>query len=392
MNKARLDTIQKNKNKFADVQAEGLKEYYENRGGWQKFGDTLISLLKGAGGIFDPNYTPPPGPGPGPSEKPTSMLIPGDAPPEIKALMATISGGEGGTNSVQGIGEVPGLSDMTIDQAITKGKSYIGKGSETGALGAYQQHSDYLRERAIKAGLDPTKDKFSLENQTKINRTFMVGLYGQTEETMVRHLKEGKLNSHIFPSLSRNAGWPSLPGGSQPNVHTPGSSGRYEKNLEYYKKENTPSPATPTPQTDWAAKITQNFGYKEGEKLFFTGPDNVSYHAVKTTTGWQIYRGGMGGVGGQYIQTTGTANKSLEPYLLKAGQEKAIQSKGTEQASTLAQKSQEVAMARTGGPKVAVTVLNTSSSNSAIPKGDSAAIGVERGDLTPAFATAGGLA
>ncbi|MGA1402817.1 MAG: hypothetical protein ACO312_06715, partial [Candidatus Nanopelagicaceae bacterium] len=39
MQKARLEAIQKNKNKFADVQAKGLEEYYENRGGWEKFGE-----------------------------------------------------------------------------------------------------------------------------------------------------------------------------------------------------------------------------------------------------------------------------------------------------------------------------------------------------------------
>ena len=50
------------------------------------------------------------------------------APEEIKALMSTISGGEGGPTSVQGIGAVEGLDNMTIDDAITKAKSFIGKG------------------------------------------------------------------------------------------------------------------------------------------------------------------------------------------------------------------------------------------------------------------------
>jgi muramidase (phage lysozyme) len=376
MNKARLDAIQKNKNKFADVQAEGLKEYYENRGGWQKFGETLITLLKGAGGIFDPNYQPGP-----PQPEPTDMLIPGDAPPEIKALMETISGGEGGPDSVNAVGEVAGLSNMTIDQAIEKGLELKRQGKSSGALGAYQMMPQYLRDRAVKAGFDPSKDKFSMENQTQIMRTFMVGLYGQTEETLVRHLQEGKLESHIFPKLGQNSGWPSLPGGSQPNVHTAGAANRYTANVKKYERESAAPkqpPAAPTPKTDWAAKITQNFGYSDGEKLFFTGPDNVSYHAVKKETGWQIYRGGIGGVGGTYIETTGTANKSLEPYLIKAGQEKLMQSRGNEQASALAQKSQEVAMARTGGPNVQVSVVNTGGGGSAVPQTDSATVGPAR--------------
>jgi hypothetical protein len=220
-----------------------------------------------------------------------------------------------------------------------------------------------------------------LENQTKIQRKFMVGLYGQTEETMVRHLQEGKLESHIFPKLGQNSGWPSLPGGSQPNVHTAGAANRYTANVKKYERES----AAPTPKTDWAAKITQNFGYNDGEKLFFTGPDNVSYHAVKKETGWQIYRGGIGGVGGTYIETTGTANKSLEPYLIKAGQEKMMQSRGNEQASALAQKSQEVAMARTGGPNVQVSVVNTGGGGSAVPQTDSATVAPGRGAFVNPF-------
>lgn len=182
-----------------------------------------------------------PGQGGPPGESP---LIPGDAPPEIKALMETISGGEGGPDSVNAVGEVAGLSNMTIDQAIEKGLELKRQGKSSGALGAYQMMPQYLRDRAVKAGFDPSKDKFSMENQTQIMRTFMVGLYGQTEETLVRHLQEGKLESHIFPKLGQDSGWPSLPGGSQPNVHTPGSAQRYAKNLKKYQQESSFIPQT----------------------------------------------------------------------------------------------------------------------------------------------------
>lgn len=184
----------------------------------------------GGGGAPSPKSTPPPGGGGG------GGLIPGDAPPEIKALMESISGGEGGPNSVQGIGEVQGLSDMTIDQAISKAKSYIGKGSETGALGKFQFHSTYLRKRAEDAGLDPSKDKFNLENQTKIMRHFQTTVYGGSEEQLLKSLRSGGLESDVFPKLSRELGWPSLPGGSQPNVHTPGAKKRYLESLKKYQK------------------------------------------------------------------------------------------------------------------------------------------------------------
>jgi hypothetical protein len=181
-------------------------------------------------------------------------LIPGDAPPEIKALMETISGGEGGPNSVQGIGEVKGLSDMTIDQAISTAKSHIGRGSTTGALGSYQFHSEFLRGRAVDAGFDPAKDKFNLENQTKIMRHFQTVVYGGSEEKLLQSLRSGGLQSDVFPKLSKDLGWPSLPGGGQPNVHTPGSAKRYSENL---KKYQTISPLTETSQVSAAPAQTQ---------------------------------------------------------------------------------------------------------------------------------------
>jgi hypothetical protein len=201
------------------------------------------------------------GGGGGPSPSPSSSgggggggLIPGDAPPEIKALMETISGGEGGPNSVQGIGEVKGLSDMTIDQAISTAKSHIGRGSTTGALGSYQFHSEFLRGRAVDAGFDPAKDKFNLENQTKIMRHFQTVVYGGSEEKLLQSLRSGGLQSDVFPKLSKDLGWPSLPGGGQPNVHTPGSAKRYSENL---KKYQTISPSTETSRIAAAPAQTQ---------------------------------------------------------------------------------------------------------------------------------------
>lgn len=225
-----------------------------------KFESVVNSLLSGskqsptgsAGGSGGGSGGGGGGPSPSPSPSGGGGLIPGDAPPEIKALMETISGGEGGPNSVQGIGEVKGLSDMTIDQAISTAKSHIGKGSETGALGAYQFHSEFLRGRAVDAGFDPAKDKFNLENQTKIMRHFQTVVYGGSEEKLIESLRSGGLESDVFPKLSKDLGWPSLPGGGQPNVHTPGSANRYSENL---KKYQTISPSKETLQV--AAAPTQ---------------------------------------------------------------------------------------------------------------------------------------
>ena len=376
MNKARLDAIKKNKNKFADVQAEGLTEYFENRGGWQKFGETLITLLKGAGGIFDPNYTPSGGP-PGDGQL-DAASVQADTPEE-KAFIATIREVEGtagadGYGKVYGGNVVPELTKMNLGEVKESmlsgnlpqrfGARSMGYKSGSRATGAIQLMPDTL-QGMLDRGTYKSTDIFD----------------EKTQNSMMLHLaRSGGVDvENITPSQLTKANniWSGLgPRYSQTTRTIDQSMQIYKQNFTEAKRS---APATPpTPKTDWAAKITQNFGYNEGEKLFFTGPDNVSYHAAKTETGWQIYSGGIGGVGGTHMETTGTANKSLEPYLIKAGQEKLMQSRGNEQASALAQKSQEVAMARTGGPNVQVSVVNTGGGGSAVPQTDSATVGPAR--------------
>lgn len=234
-----------------------------------------------------------------PNDKPTptsGQLLPGDAAPEIKALIKTISGGEGGPTSVQGIGAVKGLSEMTIDDAISKAKSFIGKGSETGALGAFQFHSSYLRERAIQAGLDPTKDKFSMENQTKIMRNFMTSVWtaggGKGGEAgLLKALQSGQLEGSVFPKLAKDLGWPSLPGGSQPNVHTPEAAKRYQANLKKYQQASLASKPTQPTVKDLGQAISNNYGLNIGEERSFTHPQYGLIKAHKTATGFDFYQG-----------------------------------------------------------------------------------------------------
>lgn len=208
---------------------------------FEKMFDGFGGLLEGLARRINNNPSNPGGPG---------TLLPGDAPAEIKALMSTISGGEGVVDSIQGYGSHAGLEDMTIDEALVVANRLIDEGkSETGALGAFQMHSSYLRQRAIDAGLDPSKDKFSMENQTKIMRNFMTQVWtagggADGEAGMLQALKSGNLESEVFPKLSKDLGWPSLPGGSQPNTHTAGAAQRYQQNLQAYQAVSaTPPPA-----------------------------------------------------------------------------------------------------------------------------------------------------
>ena len=269
-----------------------------------RFVSAIDSLIKSAGG--KPKSTPktsggggggqqqksPPGGGPGGLG---GGILPGDAPPEIKALMQTVSGGEGGPNSVNEIGEVSGLSNMTFNEAIAKGMEYKKSGKSSGAIGSFQFMPQYLKDRAIAAGIDPTKDKFTLENQTKVMRHFQTVVYGGNEEQLLKSLRSGGLESDVFPKLSKDLGWPSLPGGSQQNVHTPGSAKRYAENL---KKYQTISPSIQTPQVAPAPTQTKakadaiSQPVKPQSKV-----TNLSMPAEVSSAGGQSQGGGGGGGG-----------------------------------------------------------------------------------------------
>jgi hypothetical protein len=260
--------------------------------------DLFAKLTEGFGSLLEKlgdSINKKPGPKNGPSD---GTLLPGDAPEEIKALMQTISGGEGGPNSVQGIGEVEGLSGMTIDDAIAKAKSFIGRGSETGALGAFQFHSSYLRERALNAGLDPSKDKFDMENQTKIMRHFMTSVWNagggkDGEQGLLKALKSGQIETQVFPKLSKDLGWPSLPGGSQPNVHTAGAAKRYQELLQKYESAAQISSPPSSATNHIGQAITNNYGLTVGQERTFTVPGYGEVKAHKTATGFEFFGPGL---------------------------------------------------------------------------------------------------
>jgi len=390
MNKARLDAIMKNRNKFADVQATGLEEYYENRGGWERFGEILKSLFGGGGGGGDD----PPGPGSG-------EPLPGDAPPEIKALMEAISSTEGTWDSVNygnGPGKIPGLENMTIDQALKASSDYIAQHGGTGTLGKFQQHPDYLRGRAQAAGLDPSKDKFSKENQVKIQRSFLNDTFGG--ETRLVQMVRDKDYEGLSRDLGKDIGWPSLPRGSQSQPgYTPAMFGaKIEKSLAVQKAAAAAAAArrSPTPQTSvlpsWAMSIN-NYGLPAQTEVNFEHKQ-VQYAGRRETAGgkegWVIFKKtGIGGYGDTRMETSGQENIQLKAPFIKALEERTNQSSAlsappNSTANKTATASQEVAMARTNGPKFDVVNVGTSTGpNSAVQKGNSAAPGLDGSNFRP---------
>ena len=191
------------------------------RGGKGKKGSE--SGAKSSGSGSNPGSPPPPPPGGG-----GGQLISGPAPKEINSLMSAISGAEGGIESVNTIGEMKGLSEMTIDQAIAKVETLKKEGKTSGAMGRMQHMSQYLRKRAIDAGLDPSTAKFNQENQYKIDRSFLASQFKGGEQEIVNLMRSGKTTDVV--SKLRGV-WPSLPGGSQENIHTSAFYKRLEKFL-----------------------------------------------------------------------------------------------------------------------------------------------------------------
>jgi murein DD-endopeptidase MepM/ murein hydrolase activator NlpD len=160
-------------------------------------------------------------------------VLPGDAPPEVKAMLEAIAGGEGSWDSVNPSTTVPGLSGMTIADAkaaaIQKG---VREKGGSGAMGKWQQMPDFIIGRAKSAGLNPDKDKFSHENQTKIARMLMASVYPGGEAQLVKDAQKDPLKA----AANLRGTWPSLPGGSQENAHSRGFLARYNQNVEKYQK------------------------------------------------------------------------------------------------------------------------------------------------------------
>ena len=87
--------------------------------------------------------------------------------PNWTPLLDLIASGEGDYNSVNPGLSIPGLSNMTIQEAYEVARKKGREAGGTGAMGRYQLLSDPIG-RAINAGLVPGMDKFNAANQDKI--------------------------------------------------------------------------------------------------------------------------------------------------------------------------------------------------------------------------------
>ena len=181
-------------------------------------------------------------------------MLPGNAPPEVKAMLDAIAGGEGSWDSVNPGTSVAGLSNMTIADArrAAMNKGYAMGGSA--AMGKWQQLPQYILKRARDSGLDPNKDKFNQENQTKIARMLMASVYPGGEAQLVKDAQQDPLRA----SAKLRGTWPSLPGGTQENAHSRGFLSRYNANVDKYSKMQKGGVVNPVPSQNIA---TNKGGY-----------------------------------------------------------------------------------------------------------------------------------
>jgi hypothetical protein len=193
---------------------------------------SAAKVLQNLNQEFNLEGGPPGGPPGGPGGGPGGGQIPGDAPPEVKAMLEAISTGEGGWDSVNPGTTVPGLSNMTIADArraaIQKG---INEKGGSGAMGKWQQMPDFILGRARSAGLDPDKDRFTPENQTKIARMLMSSVYPGGEAQLVKDARTDPVKA----AQKLRGTWPSLPGGSQANTTEQEFRRNYQRSLQSYR-------------------------------------------------------------------------------------------------------------------------------------------------------------
>lgn len=235
--------------------------------------------------------------------------IPGDAPPEVKAMLEAISSGEGSWDSVNPGTSIPGLSNMTIADArkaaMQKGYSMGG----SGAMGKWQQMPEFILNRARSSGLNPDKDKFSPENQTKIARMLMASVYPGGESQLVRDARRDPL-----AAASKLRGtWPSLPGGSQENTSAKQFRENFARSLQSYQApSSTPTKgsfASVLPRGN--PQFTSGFGSRWGRQHrgIDIGVDaNSPVTALQDGTVTDIYRN-FGGHGDGVVVTHSDGTK-----------------------------------------------------------------------------------
>lgn len=185
-----IDAQKRNRTDSAKLQAEGLKQYYEGMGGWNKFGTSFKGIFETLRNIISSIRLPSipellgrnRGPGGGTTGNIDASKIDADSP-QARALIATIrevegTAGEKGYDTWFGGRNEMSMTDMTLQQVYDEQTRRMNAGETTynglssAAVGVGQFMDPLNQARAMYAArgqaFDPTKIKFDQRLQNEL--------------------------------------------------------------------------------------------------------------------------------------------------------------------------------------------------------------------------------
>jgi len=181
-----IDAQKRNRTDAAKIQAEGLKQYYEGMGGWNKFGKSFEGIFETLRNIISsirlPSISELLGRGGGTTGNIDASKIDADSP-QAKALIATIrevegTAGEKGYDTWFGGRNEMKMTDMTLQQVYDEQTRRMNAGETTynglssAAVGVGQFMDPLNQARAMYAArgqaFDPTKIKFDQRLQNEL--------------------------------------------------------------------------------------------------------------------------------------------------------------------------------------------------------------------------------
>jgi len=392
MNKARLDAIMKNRNKFADVQATGLEEYYENRGGWKRFGEILMSLFGGSG--------TPPGPNPD-IDIDYSNLESGDIS-STAGKVATLYDEfrdlgyteEASKRIIAEVGREGSMSNKNLFGTHTDPKAGI---SNTGMFSWNDTRRDALISAAKKAGVwDESKGQLketaeALRFQARFADYEIKQMGAGIHEALTTQGTSGAkisqlLRDKVIRYDASYAGGVDAEYGSN-RTEDWWKTLKLDTNLEQTRttSDRTEPPQEPISkipeENQLGQAIKQNFGMDTNDSRFFDVPGYGKIEAYKTTKGFDFFKDRTK----LSMHPSRPQAKAIYEYFIKTNGGQKLD--GNEQSSRLLSESQNYSTRKaTSGPNVQVSVINGGGSDAAVPKENNAPPGLGRKDLSPAFA------
>ena len=304
-----LEAQKKRRSDYAALQASGLSHYFERQDGWKGFFDFLgkmkdavtgplsaLASMLGLGGgnpRANPNGNFPRTPGGG------SV----DAPDLKTAIRRLESGNDYSSMFSRDRGDfsrgTEDITKMTIDQVHDLQTDYLrhqaskgyGPKQRSAAMGAYQMMEVKAVAQAL--GIDTSTTLFDKATQDKMSEYYL-NIAGY-QDWKAGKITDAQFNDRLagqFASVKQTSGR-----GAYDNDGMNNAYGNIMPVLQKEKErlENPPPPETPDLDTTSTTptnsqKITRNFGFKTGQRLYFTHNGGY-YHGYKTKNGWDIYKG-----------------------------------------------------------------------------------------------------